>query len=63
MSNFWKVNTCVLCDQELTASEAKSHKCEEKECDHEGHVVRGRCEKCGERYESDYETFEKENPR
>ena len=35
-----------------------------EECDHEGWVVYGTCEKCGEEdLESDAETYEKENPR
>jgi len=37
---------------------------EEIECDHEGHVVKGVCEKCGERgLESDAEIYEREAPR
>lgn len=36
---------------------------EPAECSHEGHVVDGRCEKCGAAYESDDETYAKENPR
>lgn len=37
---------------------------QEEDCDHEGHVVKGECEKCGERgLESDAEIYDKENPR
>lgn len=34
---------------------------EENQCDHEGHVTNGECEKCGEPYESDLDTYAKEN--
>lgn len=34
------------------------------ECDHDGHVSRGRCERCGETgLETDAEIYEAENPR
>lgn len=36
---------------------------ETAECDHEGFVEKGRCVKCGARYVSDSETYDKENPR
>lgn len=51
---------CEWCG-ELNGEHAKD--CEALGCDHEGHVVKGRCEKCGEAYESDKETYSKENPR
>lgn len=37
---------------------------EEPKCDHEGWVLYGRCERCGERgLESDYEIYSQEAPR
>lgn len=36
----------------------------EVECDHDGWVVKGECERCGERgLESDAEVYEREAPR
>lgn len=34
---------------------------DEEQCDHEGCVTNGVCEKCGEAYESDCETYAEEN--
>lgn len=59
--NDWKVNECILCGKVLTADMGLNHDCS---CNHEGHVLKGRCERCGEEgLESDAETYAKENPR
>lgn len=58
---------CLHCYGDLQCYDGADHQYPagtEEDCDHEGHVVKGECEKCGERgLESDAEIYEKEAPR